>query len=111
MKKITTYESFWRCRQKLELHKNTKEFSCTHSPTYLGKEAAEAIEPTADLESISIEHNRVSEMKGVLEGEGSFPIDGIKDIRFALQQSTIENNILSPRELLNIASTFNQVEI
>ena len=71
----------------------------------LGKEAAESIEPIADLESISLEHNRVSEMKRVLEGEGAFPIDGIKDIRTSLQQSTIENNILSSKELLNIAST------
>ena len=71
----------------------------------LGKEAAESIEPICDLESISLEHNRVSEMKRVLEGEGAFPIDGIKDIRTSLQQSTIENNILSSKELLNIAST------
>ncbi|MDP1677776.1 MAG: endonuclease MutS2 [Bacteroidota bacterium] len=77
----------------------------------LGKEAAESIEPSSDLESISIEHNRVSEMKRVLEGEGSFPIDGIKDIRHALRQSTIENNILTPKELLHIASTLQSARI
>ncbi|MCK9410234.1 MAG: endonuclease MutS2 [Bacteroidetes bacterium] len=71
----------------------------------LGKEAAESIEPLDDIETISREHNLVSEMKRVLEGEGSFPIDGIKDIRASLQQSTIENNLLSAKELLSIAST------
>ena len=76
-----------------------------YASSELGKEAAESIEPISDLESISLEHNRVSEMKRVLEGEGAFPVDGIKDIRLSLQQSTIENNVLSTRELLNVAST------
>lgn len=71
----------------------------------LGKEAAENIEPLFDLEIISREHNRVSEMKSILEGEASFPIDGLKDIRNALQKATIENNILTPRELIDIAQT------
>lgn len=71
----------------------------------LGKEAVENIEPLFDLEEISREHNRVSEMKSILEGESTFPIDGLKDIRSALQKATIENNILSPRELLDIAQT------
>lgn len=71
----------------------------------LGREAALAVTPFTDPETISVEHNRVSEMKRVLEGEGAFPIDGIKDIRPALQQATIENNVLSSKELLAIAST------
>ncbi|MFZ4620122.1 MAG: endonuclease MutS2 [Bacteroidota bacterium] len=70
-----------------------------------GKEAAESIAPVSDLEAISLEHNRVSEMKSILEGEGAFPIDGIKDIRYALQQAEIENNVLSSKELLNISAT------
>jgi DNA mismatch repair protein MutS2 len=89
---------------KLELQKILHRIKL-YASSDLGKEAAESIEPCSDLESISIEHNRVSEMKRILEGEGSFPIDGIKDIRFALHQSTIENNILSPKELLYISST------
>ena len=90
--------------EKLELQKILHRIQL-YASSDLGKEAAESIEPSSDIEIISVEHNRVSEMKRVLEGEGSFPIDGIKDIRPALQQSTIENNILSPRELLNISST------
>jgi len=89
---------------KLELHKILHRIQF-YASSELGKEAAESIEPGSDIESISTEHNRVSEMKRVLEGEGGFPIDGIRDIRISLQQSTIENNILSAKELLNIAST------
>ncbi len=90
--------------EKLELQKILHRIQL-YASSDLGKEAAESIEPSSDLETISREHNRVSEMKRVLEGEGSFPIDGIKDIRLAIQQSTIENNILSPKELLNISLT------
>ncbi len=89
---------------KLDLQKILRriQFLASSDP---GKEAAESITPAADLEAISVEHNRVSEMKSILEGEGGFPIDGIKDIRYSLQQSDIENNILSAKELLQIAST------
>lgn len=89
---------------KLELHKILHRIQF-YASSDLGKEAAEALEPTSDLESISLEHNRISEMKAILEGEGSFPIDGIKDIRQSLQQSTIENNVLSAKELLQVSST------
>jgi len=71
----------------------------------LGKEAAENIEPSSDLEIISREHNRVSEMKRLLESESAIPIDGIKDIRTSLQHAAIENNVLSPKEFLNIVLT------
>ncbi len=90
--------------EKLELQKILHRIQL-YASSDLGKESAELIEPSSDLETISIEHNRVTEMKRVLEGEGAFPIDGIKDIRLSLQQSTIENNVLSPKELLNISST------
>ncbi len=89
---------------KLELRKILHRIKL-YASSDLGKEAAELIEPSADIESISSDLNRISEMKRILEGEGSFPIDGIKDIRPALQQSTIENNILTPKDLLNISST------
>ncbi|MFA6468989.1 MAG: endonuclease MutS2 [Bacteroidota bacterium] len=95
---------FEAAADKLELHKILHRIQF-YASSELGKEAAESIEPGSDLESISTEHNRVSEMKRILEGEGGFPIDGIKDIRLSLQQSTIENNILSAKELLNITST------
>lgn len=71
----------------------------------LGKEAVENIEPQSDLETISREHNRVSEMKALLEGDSAISIDGIKDIRMSLQRSLIENNTLTAKELFDIAIT------
>ncbi len=95
---------------KLDLHTILHRIQF-YASSELGKEAAESIETLSDLESISREHNRVTEMKRVLEGEGSFPIDGMKDIRNSLQQSTIENNILASKELLNIGSTLQSSRI
>ncbi len=77
----------------------------------LGKEAAEVIEPSSDLETISIEHNRVSELKRILEGEEAFPIEGLKDIRHAIQHAEIENSIISAKDLLHIASTLRSARI
>ncbi len=73
----------------------------------LGREACERLEPCSDLEIISIEHNQVSEMKSVLEGENTFPIDGIKDIRLSLHHASLENSILTAKELFDVATTIN----
>jgi DNA mismatch repair protein MutS2 len=76
-----------------------------YAPSRLGQEAIEELLPTNDSAWISLEHNRVSELKRMIESEHGFPIDGIKDIRLALTRATIENNSLTAHELLEIAST------
>ncbi len=77
-----------------------------YAPSQLGQEAIERLMPTNDAARISVDHNRVSECKRMIESEqGGFPIDGIKDIRLALNRATIENNTLTPHELLEVAST------
>ncbi|HLP14727.1 MAG TPA: endonuclease MutS2 [Bacteroidota bacterium] len=76
-----------------------------YAPSELGREAVEHLLPTDDLATLSVEHNRVSELKKMIESETAFPIDGIKDIRLALNRAAIENNTLSPQELLDVAST------
>ncbi len=75
------------------------------APSRLGQEAIESLLPTNDSARISVDHNRVSELKRMIESEHGFPIDGIKDIRLALNRATIENNSLTTHELLEIAST------
>ncbi len=95
---------FAAAAERLELHKILHRIR-SYASSEPGKEAVAAIEPTADMAEISSAHLRVTEMKRILEGEGGFPIDGIKDIRTALQRSTIENNILSPKELQHVVST------
>ncbi len=77
----------------------------SYASSELGRSAAEEIVPSTDLFFLSQELNRVTEMKSIIEGEDAFFIDGLKDIREALQRSRVENNILTAIELLHIAST------
>lgn len=95
---------FDQAAEKLDLPKILYRIQF-YASSDLGKESAENIEPMTDLEEISKEHNRVSEMKRLLEGDAAIPIDGIKDIRDSIRKSTIENSVLPPKELLDIAKT------
>ena len=90
--------------EKLDLPKILRRIQ-SYASSDIGKEAIENIEPLSNVEAVSQEHNRVSEMKSLLESESALPIDGIKDIRPALQRALIENNVLTAKELLDIALT------
>ncbi len=70
-----------------------------------GKERVLQILPTTDREEIREEHQRVSEGKELLIAEGSVPLDGLKDVRIALKKTSVENQLLSIQELLDVAST------
>ncbi len=70
-----------------------------------GRERAAALQPSTDPESIRLELQRVSEAKELLIAEGGLPLDGIKNVVPALKKSSIENHILTSRELLDIALT------
>ncbi|MFA6541227.1 MAG: hypothetical protein WCT99_06450, partial [Bacteroidota bacterium] len=71
----------------------------------LGIEASEKLEPCSGIEAVSVDLNRVTEMKSILESGDSFPIDGIKDIRLSIQRSASENSVLGSKELYDIATT------
>ena len=66
---------------------------------------ASHLTPFTEAAQITAELERVSEAKALLIVEGVAPLDGIKEILPALKRSTIENHILTSRELLDIAST------
>ena len=51
------------------------------------------------------ELSRVSELRSLLEREGEFPIGGVFPVKMSVQKASIGGAILSPRELLQIAST------
>jgi DNA mismatch repair protein MutS2 len=101
---IITMNHFESAAEKLDLSTILSKIQ-TYASSEIGKEAIQQIIPSTEIQSISKELNRVSEMKSVLESGSLFPIDGIKDIRSSIQQSTIENAVLAPKELLHIAST------
>lgn len=69
------------------------------------QDLAKNLHPFVDHQLIQRELQLVSEAKELLIAEGSVPLDGIKNIIPALKKSSIENHILSCRELLDIAST------
>lgn len=101
---ISAMSDFDNAAEKLELSKILNRIQLFASSD-IGKEAIRDLTPLTDIAAISIEHNRISELKRVLEGGEDVPIDGIKDIRPALQRSEIENAVLSPKDLLHIAQT------
>ena len=70
-----------------------------------GRLLAARLHPLTDPSAIRKELKLVSEAKELLIAEGVAPLDGIKDIRPALKHAAIENHILNPRELLDVAST------
>jgi DNA mismatch repair protein MutS2 len=90
--------------EKLELSKILNRIQ-SYAASELGKEALHDLIPYTDISTISEEHNRVSEIKRVLEGGEDLPIDGIKDIRTSVSRSAIENAVLAPKELYSIAVT------
>jgi DNA mismatch repair protein MutS2 len=69
------------------------------------RELAAHLAPMSDPALLLLELQRVSEAKELLIAEGVAPLDGIKDILPALKRSSIENHVLTSRELLDIAST------
>lgn len=72
--------------------------------TDLGKAASSSIVPGTDAASIRTSLARVSEMKELLVTEGSLPLDGLKDIRTTLNKCSVENRVLTPLELLDVAA-------
>jgi DNA mismatch repair protein MutS2 len=69
------------------------------------RDLAAHLTPFSDASRVRLELTRVSEAKELLIIEGVAPLDGIKDVLPALKRSSIENHILTSRELLDIAST------
>lgn len=95
---------FHYAAEKLDLPKILHRISF-YASSVLGKEAAENLEPCSSFQQVSVEMKRIDEMKRLLESEDAFPIDGIKDIRSALQRASISESILPATELLAIAKT------
>jgi DNA mismatch repair protein MutS2 len=88
---------------KLEFDK-IKNYIRAQTTSTLGSEQVDQLHPYTSVEIIRRELRLVSEMKDILLYDDAFPIDGIRDIRFALRRAEIEGSYLSPSELLDIRS-------
>ena len=95
---------FQSAAEKLEFKKILGRLQ-GYASSELGRIAAEHVTPTEDLNVLTLELNRVDEMKKLLESDDPFPIDGLKDVREPLQRAGIENSILGTSELFSIAQT------
>ena len=61
--------------------------------------------PQTARNTIELELRKVSEAKDMLIAEGTIPLEGFKNIVAALKKTTVENQVLTVTELLEIALT------
>jgi DNA mismatch repair protein MutS2 len=76
-----------------------------------GRAAIDALPISTSRQQITEELSLVSEVKGLLERETELPLGGIADIRSQVRRAAIEGTILTPRELLQIASTLRAARV
>ncbi len=69
-----------------------------------GRQNALRLTPQIDRKIIELELRKVSEAKELLIAETAIPFDGFKNITVALKKTTVENQVLTVVELLEIAS-------
>lgn len=70
-----------------------------------GKTLCRAIQPSTDPVWIETELRRVDEAKQLLIAEGSVPLDGLKNIAPHLKKTSVEGQVLTAAELLDVASS------
>jgi DNA mismatch repair protein MutS2 len=97
-------QEFLRASDKLDF-KVILERIEEKSSSELGKQRIRSIQPFRNVDALSSELNLVSEFKGVLEGDSSFFMDGLHDVRNTLHKAGIENLVLTSTEILRVNST------
>lgn len=95
-------DHFYSALRKLEFHKIVERIAAL-SVSDPARSLAQRILPLFHKESIEQELHRVTQAKELLLGEGAVPLEGIKDVTISLKKTTVENQVLSARELLEIA--------
>lgn len=90
--------------KKLEFDKVVERVSRL-AVTELGHAQALKILPSTHAPTIRYNLQQVSEMKELLIAEGGIPVDGTKNIHSALRKTSVENQVLSIPELLDVGST------
>ena len=81
-----------------------REQLASHTAFTLGRERALWLEPSNDPGIIEARQNETAEALELLNREGGLPLGGVRDIRRSLRKADM-GSILSPGELLEIAST------
>lgn len=90
--------------QKLEFEK-VKDRIRRYAVSDPGRARVDGLEPVANRSEIEHSLSRVSQMKRLLEQEGAIPLEGIQDVRSALQRSGVEGVVLQGIDLYHIGQT------
>ncbi len=89
--------------RKLEFEKVLERIAIfAHSDP--AKDRIRELVPLADAQSIKVLHRQVSETKELITVEGSLPFGELKDIGPALKKLSVEHQVLSAQELLDVAA-------
>ncbi|HWP82051.1 MAG TPA: endonuclease MutS2 [Bacteroidota bacterium] len=75
----------------------------SHAVSDSAKALVSSIRPSVNRKIIEDELLRVSQAKELLIAEGTVPLAGLRDTLVSLKKTTVENQVLSPRELIEIA--------
>jgi DNA mismatch repair protein MutS2 len=103
-KSLNLPPSFTAALSKLEYHivvERISELAVSES----GRLHALQLLPHTTRNTIELELRRVSEAKEMLIAEGTIPLEGFKNIVAALKKTSVENQVLTVAELLEIALT------
>ncbi|MGD0339373.1 MAG: endonuclease MutS2 [Bacteroidota bacterium] len=90
--------------QKLEFSKIQQRL-VHYTTSELGRSLADHVTPDTSSSTITLALTKVTELKRILESDDPFPVEGIRDIRSALQRASIEGSALPPPDLFSILST------
>ncbi len=89
--------------QLLEFDKFLEKLS-KYTPNEKTKQLIKNIKPTSDIDILKKKINETDQFLQIVLKEGYFPLNEYPDITEALNLLSIEESVLSPKELLNISS-------
>jgi len=77
---------------------------CQHALSDPGREELARTAPMEDRSAILREQRLVSEMRRILDFDDPFPLSEFPDVRPHFKKASIEDNLLSPQELVEVSS-------
>ena len=96
--------SFSAAAEKLEFAK-VKQRVLRYAVSDAGRDLLENAPVLSDTDDVRDALAQVTAMKRLLEVEDALPLEGIHDVRNAIQKSGVEGSVLTSRELAHVGST------
>ncbi len=70
-----------------------------------GRAVVAGLQPAADISAVKLRLRETREFTQILQIGEKPPLDGIPDVRIAIEKLSVSGSVLSPAELLNVAAT------